>query len=107
MRLFLSGPMTGIPLFNWPEFDRWTAILRAEGNEVWSPAENDRAKGIDPNDRITQAQLYELVRDDLRALVDCEGIALMPGWQRSTGARRERDAADWCGLRVVYLEDRT
>lgn len=45
MRLYLSGPMTGIENYNFPEFFRIGDRLRELGHEVESPAEYDIKNG--------------------------------------------------------------
>lgn len=45
MRLYLAGPMTGHDNYNFPEFFRVAKALRALGNEVVSPAEEDLKQG--------------------------------------------------------------
>lgn len=92
MRIYLSGPMTGIEQSNFPEFHRWAAILRAQGFEVVSPAE------------IQEAGTWELcLREDLRELCTCDGIALMPGWENSRGANLELHVAHRLGMKVLQL----
>jgi len=39
--LYVAGPMTGIPRFNFPLFDAVSAALRAQGYTIISPAETD------------------------------------------------------------------
>ena len=39
-RVYIAGPMTGLPDFNYPAFNAAAAKLRALGLEVLNPAEN-------------------------------------------------------------------
>lgn len=92
MRIYLSGPMSGIEDNNFPEFHKWAAKLRADGHDVVSPAE------------IQEAGTWELcLRADLRELCTCEGIALMPGWENSRGANLELHVAHRLGMQVIHL----
>jgi len=43
------------------------------------------------------------MRNDVRALVDCEYIAMIPGWEVSNGAKLEFQVATMCGMGVLYL----
>lgn len=43
------------------------------------------------------------MRADLRALLDCDVVALLPGWEQSRGARREVSIADDLGMRRVEI----
>lgn len=44
MRVYLAGPMRGLPQFNFPAFDAGAATLEALGHEVFNPADRDRGK---------------------------------------------------------------
>jgi hypothetical protein len=91
-RVYLSGPMTGIPDNNFPAFREWAARLRADGYDVVSPAE------------IEEAGSWEMcLRKDMRELPTCDAIALMPGWERSKGAHLELHVAHRLGMEVMHL----
>jgi hypothetical protein len=79
-RLYLAGPMTGLPEFNYPAFHAEAARLRALGFEVENPAENPL-----PAD----APWHICMRAAVRQLVTCDQIATLPGWANSPGAQLE------------------
>lgn len=105
MKLYIAGPMTGIPEQNFPAFHARAAQLRAEGHEVINPAEING--GEEENDlvaRMTVAELAEhwrkCMRKDITELVTCDGIAMLDGWTRSKGATLEHHIARALGLTV-------
>lgn len=72
--------MSGLPDLNFPAFAAAAARLRAAGHKVVDPAE----KGI-----VDGWAWEDYLRWDLRELLDCEGVATLPGWANSRGARFE------------------
>lgn len=116
MKIYLAGPMRGIPEFNFPEFYRYAAMLRAEGHEVFSPAERDNehhgvdiSKGNEAGCEDTAAKehgfnLREALGRDLAYIcAEADGIAMMPGWENSKGATAERATAVALGLEIKAL----
>jgi len=119
VKVYLAGPMTGIPQFNFPAFDAVAADLREHGYEVVSPAELD-----DPEDRetalaspdgsmagghgATQKTWGDFLARDVKLLADggIEAIFVLPGWERSRGARLETFVGYLCGLPIVAYEGR-
>lgn len=95
-RLYIAGPMTGIPLYNFPAFDQAAKDLRAAGYDVVNPAEMDRASGFDPVADPSLVCTPEMRRaflsKDKAALKDCDGVALLDGWDASSGVAEELDA---------------
>lgn len=79
--IYVSGPMTGIPLNNVPAFNEAAAKLRKKGYRVVNPAE------LDAGEPCTTWE--ECLRRDIRALSRCTGIATLPGWTKSRGANLE------------------
>ncbi len=113
--LYIAGPMRGIAFFNYPMFDRVAKNLREAGNEVISPADEDRKQdGFDPfanpEYRIPDAcvfpkemDFHKTVRRCLDAVLRCDEIVLLPGWEKSNGAVAELTLAMWLGKRVRHL----
>lgn len=93
-RVYIAGPMTGYPELNFPAFHREAARLRALGLEVVNPAEINR----DPS-----AGWVECMRNDIRELVTCDVIALLPGWEKSRGATLEHHIAVALQLSVLRV----
>lgn len=125
MKVYLAGPMTGIPQFNIPAFDAAAAHLRGETYwdgitdgyiEVVSPAELDdatiRAISMDsPNGDIATIETHgqtwgDFLARDVKLLADggFDAIVVLPGWERSRGARLETFVGKaLCGLAVVTM----
>ena len=96
-RVYIAGPMSDLPRFNFPAFDVAAQDLREQGYDVVSPAELDsaefrhaalNAKGNESD--LLQAWGPTLARD-VKLITDdgIEMIVLLPGWENSRGARLE------------------
>lgn len=97
-RLYIAGPMTGLPDFNRPAFHAAAAQLRAAGYEVVNPAELDSTHPIaDPGGYGAWGRY---MRRDIPHLVKCDALALLPGWTESKGARLEAHIAQELGMRM-------
>lgn len=117
--LYIAGPMRGIAWFNYPLFDRVAKELRDAGNEVISPADEDRKQdGFDPFANPSHANpdactfpktmdFAKTVRRCLEAVLRCDEIVLLPGWENSNGAVAELTLSMWLGKRVrdVRIDD--
>lgn len=92
--VYLLGPMTGIPEFNFPAFKAAADELRARGFDVLSPAEMDEAEGFEPSptgDDQAAEQYAQFLARDIQKIAEAgvdAGVAL-PGWERSGGANTE------------------
>lgn len=116
-KIYLAGPMTGQPYFNFPAFFEAAKVLRDMGHEVFSPAEHDQERGGDFWKNCPTGSHEELVatntpqinykdcmRIDVNWIIDhAEAIALLPGWEKSKGARAEKALAECLGLEVIVL----
>jgi hypothetical protein len=45
------------------------------------------------------------MRDDIKQLMDCNVIVLLPNWENSRGARLEFHIADALGFAIFYAGD--
>lgn len=91
-KVYVSGPMTGYPDLNFQAFKAATQVLRDHGYEVVCPTE------VNPDPRTHR---HECMRNDVRALAGCDAIALLPGWERSHGARLEVEVALGTGMLIA------
>lgn len=105
MKVYIAGPMTGFASYNFPAFDGAAKYLRGCGYAVINPAELDRDTGFDPeHDAAGTAFLRGALRRDLSAICECDGVAVLPGWQQSLGACIEVALAVRLGLRIIDAE---
>lgn len=94
--VYLSGPMSGRPEWNFPAFDAAADRLRGLGYRVINPADFGAAPHLKWEDCIAR---------DLAILPCVQVVAQLPGWEDSRGARLEADVARAMGKDVVALAD--
>jgi hypothetical protein len=92
MKIYIAGPMTGYPDFNFPAFHKEAAKLRKKGYTVINPAE------VNPDVTMSWA---ECMRKDIAELVQCDAIKLLPGWENSKGATLEHHIAERLELKIL------
>ncbi|MBV6304913.1 DUF4406 domain-containing protein [Candidimonas humi] len=83
-RIYIAGPMTGLPGLNFEAFRHAAHQLRAAGHVVVNPTEIN----LDPT-----AAWSTCMRADIAHLVTCNAMALLPGWECSRGATLEHRIA--------------
>jgi hypothetical protein len=102
---YLTGPMSGIPQFNFPLFLSAAKELRERGYTIISPAElddpEDRALSLaSPDGAVTSLRHSwgEMLSRDVKIVADeVTGLILLPQWQRSRGAKLECYVGILCG----------
>jgi hypothetical protein len=104
--------MRSIPQFNFPSFLDAARRLREAGYEVVSPAEHDLEQGFFPFDLTGDEDLSDLgfdlreaLRWDLEQVTKADAICVLPGWEKSSGARAEVAVAAALGLLGGTLND--
>lgn len=102
-RIYISGPMTGIPEYNYPAFDRAAIVLSEHGYEPVNPAEISRVLECEFAEMNLTPNRFDYLRRDIAELVKCNGIFMLPGWQDSEGAKLEHTVALACGIEEVTI----
>lgn len=97
MRIYIAGPMTGLPEFNFPAFNDAEQQLRAAGHDPVNPARHGAGE--------PSLEWADYMRRDIPDLLGCEGLALLEGWGSSRGAQLEHRIATELGITVRYLDD--
>lgn len=89
MKIYIAGPMHGMPDFNYPTFDHWARLHRGVGWDVVNPTEIGAAFGT-PDEISADPDLFaEVMKAERKALTQCDAIFLLKGWEHSAGARKE------------------
>jgi Domain of unknown function (DUF4406) len=120
LKVYLSGPISGCPEYNIPLFDHIADKLRNIGYEVFNPHDLSRKwygddlqdwKAMSPQEqrvayrRLMAAQLHWIA-------MNADVMFMLPGWERSLGARAESELAIACEIQrrevptVLLLHDR-
>lgn len=113
MKVYIAGPMSGLPQFNFPAFYAAAKTLRAMNFEVVSPAELDDEEdaGVamasstgNPND--AKRSWGDFLARDVKLLADgdIKGIVFLPDWCKSRGARLEATVGLLCNFTFFQFE---
>ena len=100
MKVYLSGPMTGLPEFNYPRFNEVSDRIREEGFDVYNPAEYPFDGPLD------EFPIREAFAEYAKQIcLKCNAIVLLEGWENSRGANAELSLAKICGIDVIFWDD--
>lgn len=99
MTYYVSGGMSfrSDTDWNFPAFHEAAADLRAQGHKVLNPAENHEGR--------TDLPRHVYMRTDIAQVLSADAVAVLPGWQKSKGARLEVSIAVAIGIPVVWAAD--
>lgn len=105
MKIYISGPMTGIENLNADAFFNMERSIIANGETPVNPhrisRELQEAGVITPG--MAEKEMYNLyLRADIEALMKCDVIIMLEGWQESKGAIIEFSVARMVGIDVRY-----
>ena len=99
--------MSGYPEHNAPAFREVAEFLTTIGYPFVNPDDlgqigNDADNVADENGLTKADVLAKYMRRDLPALLTCDAIIALPGWEKSRGANIEMFVAQKCGM-AMYL----
>lgn len=97
VKIYLAGPMSGLPEYNFPAFFQAAEFLRERGLIVENPAEHAQ--------RNSQPSWEGYMRQSIKILMMCDEFYLLPGWNKSSGACLELMLA--CALKMPVHEPET
>lgn len=113
MRVYIAGPIAGKPNGNAADFEAAARMLHDDGHEVVNPHnvqphqhEGDCPPGpsagqtADGSDPAHTAPCF--MRTDMQAMLTCDAIYLLRGWEHSSGAVAEFLAARAAGLTIYF-----
>lgn len=93
-KIYISGQISGLTPEEYAAlFQAAEKRLKEQGNDVINPLNN----GVAPGE-----PWREHMKADIRLLLECDAIYMLPNWELSTGATLERNIAQTLGLEVLY-----
>ena len=103
---YIAGPMTGIPEYNRPEFEKAGDHLRAQGvpsSNIFNPIDHEASLMVQEG-LIKGEDAYRIcLKMDLDWICDwATDMYMLRGWGQSKGANAEHALAVALNLNIVY-----
>ena len=95
---YISGPMTGIPDLNYPAFFAAEENLQLHYSKILNPARLQL-------DKNQENKWENWMRKAIVMMMEATHVVLLPGWERSKGAKEEVRLAELLGMVVVKYDD--
>jgi hypothetical protein len=90
MKIYIAGPMTGLP-----DYNRAAFYLAADNLKEQGHIPKHTAWMVDGLDRA------DYMRNSIELMLTCDAIFLLNGWKDSLGSKVEKSIADVCGLQII------
>jgi hypothetical protein len=98
-RIYLCGPISGCPDYE----ERFLKTEETLLNKI--KLEGLQIKTVNPSQFPSKKEPWEIrVRYSIKAMLSCDGIALLQGWEESRGCVMKLSLAGRLKIPVVYLE---
>lgn len=92
MKIYISGKITGIEAEAPELFKKAESLLGALGHQTVNPLELNHE-----HDKSWESYMKE----DVKAMCDCDAVFLLENWKDSKGARIEKQIAEYLGLKIM------
>lgn len=102
-KIYIAGPMSGYPEFNFPAFFKAAATFQDMGYVVFNPASKDNEANVKTDTSFATGNDQELMESgwdfkkaylwDVTKVIEGDAIYMLRGWERSAGARGEHAVA--------------
>jgi hypothetical protein len=95
MKIYISGKISGLDVKDAEaKFEAAARVVAERGQVPVNPME---LVPFDP--KLTWA---DYMAEDVRALLNCDGMAMLPCWKESRGAKIEHAIGEQLGLNIEY-----
>lgn len=91
--VYVNGPMSGPISGRMAAFQQATAALREHGYLVTNPVESAGGSVSD----------QDCLRADIQAMLRCDTVAVLPGWQQSADSKLLMTIAARLGMRLLAV----
>lgn len=105
MKIYISGPMSNLPLSNYPAFNRMAEKLRSNGYTVFNPAEISGPAPMENYYMSKRERWIWYMKQSLRMMLKADTLVMLTGWKKSKGAKMERWIAKLLGYRIIEESD--
>jgi hypothetical protein len=94
-KVYISGPITGMPNGNREAFIEAERQLRLLGFTPMNP--------FNINTEEDRQDRDQCLKNDIKVLMDCQYIFMLPGWDKSKGACLEKGLCDILHIKELQL----
>lgn len=104
MKLYLAGPMSGLPDWNFPVFNELASKLRDLGHVVFNPAENVREDNHKGRAYYMKKDIHAIIGSTVYSK-PTDAVAVLRNWESSRGTRLEVEIALQLDIPVLWADE--
>lgn len=103
MKVYISGKMTGIKNYNKEKFSNAEKELKKHGIEVINPSSLSEIVFEKCKNLNKEPTREDFMREDIKALCECDMVYMLDDWRDSIGARHEHLVAnEILNIPIIY-----